>query len=579
MPTSEVEASKSPGSRASCRRPVTALSYSSHPPANHGVPPAPHCSRRTLASPPAECTSLHRSSVDADEGKQGWEVKGLRKQLNAGEGKEGYEVEAERRSEMEGERRAREADKRARESSRHEADRGSAPTGRGSGPKRERPEESVDLTSDGDEGPAEPSPPPRNEEPPARPRTTGHAPATQPLRPAPAPKPEPGSWKDHQLGARRASSGRFVCGAFGCTQDFVDKAALMEHRRTYEHWPKNDGTSEPREPEPAPAPADASRAAGRDRSASAPSSTPKTARNRDAVDLDEEPDEPVVTMQMRQVELGTFDCGACQVAFSEKAIRFYTAEATRFQPHGYHEEIELEMSALTRIEIDKDRGVMCITGFFGYAVEGHFTSFAVSNGAYNGTHSPPPERRLTPVAACARGAGDLCRSWALFHLVTGEGDGVWRGSSRDNQVKSLMRLSNTIKEKTGFNPNKRDFATDMRRFKRRQTGEEHAPKPPKAAAGRGSGQGSRQQSAAVAKAGGGSGSAGRSSGSFPGAGQRTDGKGTGGTPQIEKYFSGATPRPIERNNHRPQRSGPSRYSGGSSDRDFGGYTKRTHNEK
>ena len=59
-------------------------------------------------------------------------------------------------------------------------------------------------------------------------------------------------------------------------------------------------------------------------------------------------------MQTHKVELGTFDCGACQVVFSVKAIRFYTAEG--HQPHNFEEEIELEMTALTRIEIDKGRG-------------------------------------------------------------------------------------------------------------------------------------------------------------------------------------------------------------------------------
>ena len=348
---------------------------------------------------------------------------------------------------MEGERRAREAEKTARESSRRKADQGSAPTGRASAPKRGRPEESVDLTSDGDEGPAEPSPPPRNEELPARPRTTSQGPATQPPPPALAPKPKPGARDNFQFGASRAASGRFDCGAFGCTQDFVDKAALMQHRRDYQHWPKNDQTSEPREVEPTPAPADTSRAAGRDRSAS--SSTPKTARTRDTVDLDEEPAAAGVSMQMKQVQLGTFYCGACEVAFSEKAIRFYTDEATRFQPHGYHEEIELEISALTRIEIDKEKSILCVSGFFGYHVEGYYSPFATG-----------PESRV------------------LLHLATGEGAGVWNGSDRAAQVKSLMRLSPDIKQKTGFNPTGRDFANELRLFKRRQTGEEHGDEAP-----------------------------------------------------------------------------------------------------
>ena len=508
--------------------------------------PPPHSSRRTLASLHAECTSLRRSSVDADEGKDVWGGQALREQLNANdEGKEAYELEADRLNAMEVERRARDAEKCAHESSRREADRASAPTGRGGAPKRGRPEDSVDLTSDGDEAPAALSPPPRNEEPPVRPRTTSRAPATQPPPPAPAlgrggsGRRGAGSWNDIQLGAPR----RFVCSILGCERPFGSNNALLQHQREQDHWPKSAASL------PTPAPADTSRAAARDRSASVPSSTPKTARTRDAVDLDEEPEEPVVTIPMQKVEMGTFDCGACEVAFSEKTISFYTDEATRFQPREYPEMIELEMTALTNIEIDKQRGLMCVTGFFGYDVPEHYSSFAVADG---------PKSRV------------------LFHFVSSEGDGVWKGSDRDQRVKSLMQLSPDIKNKTNFNPDKKDFAAELKRFKRRQTGEEHVPKPPKAAAGRGSRGSLLQASATTGSGGSGSTSAGR----FPGEGRRTDGKGVSGTPPIAQFLSGATPRPqIERNNHRPQRSGAGRHSGGSFDRDFGGFKKRSINKK
>ena len=204
------------------------------------------------------------------------------------------------------------------------------------------------------------------------------------------------------------------------------------------------------------------RAAKHQRRGSGPSgagpSTPRTARGRDALDLDEEADECVVTMQMRKVELGTFDYGACHVAFTEKAIRFYTNEAPRFQPKGYPEEIELEISGLTYIQIDKQRGLMCLTGYFRYEVPGHYRCFAVE---------------------------DCPQSRALFHFKISEGDGIWSGSYRYNRVKSLMRLAPDIRKKTHFNPDGIDFAAELRRFKRRQTGEEHVPKPPKPAAGRG----------------------------------------------------------------------------------------------
>ena len=203
------------------------------------------------------------------------------------------------------------------------------------------------------------------------------------------------------------------------------------------------------------------RAAKHQRRGSGPSgagpSTPRTARGRDALDLDEEADECVVTMQMRKVELGTFDYGACHVAFTERAIRFYTNEAPRFQPKGYPEEIELEMSALAYIQIDKQRGLMCVTGSFEYAVPGHYHCISAANGPL---------------------------SRALFHFDTSEGDGVWSGSYRDKRVKSLLRLSPHIRNKSHFNPERIDFAAELQRFKRRQTSEKHVPKPPKPTAGR-----------------------------------------------------------------------------------------------
>ena len=286
-------------------------------------------------------------------------------------------------------------------------------------PKRRREgavEEAVDLTGSGDEGPAEPSPPPRNAEPPARPRTTNRAPATQLPPPARArrgadsdedwkPSPSPpqkrkaegkAEWKQTQLGAPR--HGSFVCSILGCEKQFQDRAALSEHQRIQDHWPR-DRESAPDEseaaPMPVPTPAEPSRAVGRGHAASVPSSTPKAARTSasTSVDLDEEPDEPAISMQMRQVELGTFDCGACQVAFSETEIRFYPAEG--HQPKGYEEEVLLEMNSLTRIEIDKERGVLCVTGFFGYEIPGQYSSF---------TRDGAPRRASTHPAsgACAQ---------------------------------------------------------------------------------------------------------------------------------------------------------------------------------
>jgi hypothetical protein len=321
--------------------------------------------------------------------------------------------------------------------------------------------DALDLTSDGDEGPSAPSPPPRNEEPSVRPRTTSKAPATQPPPPAPAlgrggsVRGGAGSWNDIQLSAPR----RFVCSILGCERPFGSTSALLQHQREQDHWPKSAAPLPSRpslrstKVSQGPAPADTSSAAARDRSASVPSSTPKTVRTRDAVDVDEEPEEPVVTIPMRKVEIGTFDCGACEVAFSEKTISFYTNEATRFQPRGYPEMIELEMTALTNIEIAKLHGLMCVTGFFGYDVPEHYSSFSVADG---------PKSRV------------------LFHFVASEGDGLWKGSDRDQQVKSLMQLSSHIKNKTNFNPDRKDFAAELKRFKRRQTGEEHVPKPPEA---------------------------------------------------------------------------------------------------
>ena len=232
-------------------------------------------------------------------------------------------------------------------------------------------------------------------------------------------------------------------------------------RRTDEHWPKEDQSSEPRKPDPTPAHADTCRAAGRDGSASVPSSTQRTMRGRDAVDLDEEPDEPVVTMQMRQVELGTFDCGACEVAITEKAIRFYTGKAPRFQPRGYHEEIELEMTALTNIQIDKCRGLMCVTGFFGYDILEHYSCFAVETS--------PKSRALFHFNTSCDSLYDLDRARGRGWTESNEYN--WVESDGDKWVKSVMPLFRNIRKKTHFNPGRIDFAAELRRFKRLQAGE------------------------------------------------------------------------------------------------------------
>ena len=58
---------------------------------------------------------------------------------------------------------------------------------------------------------------------------------------------------------------------------------------------------------------------------------------------------------------------------------------------------------------------------------------------------------------------DAPKSRVLFQFEANEG--VWNGSDRANQTKSLMRLSSEIRNKTSFNPDNRDFAAELRRFK------------------------------------------------------------------------------------------------------------------
>ena len=122
---------------------------------------------RGTARPP-QCAASP-APLASDEGKEDWAVKALRRQREANEEKEPHELQAERMLAEQDERRARDAEKRARESSQREADRASAATTRGSAPKRGRPEESVDLTSDGDEPEAPTEDPPQAEGPAAEP--------------------------------------------------------------------------------------------------------------------------------------------------------------------------------------------------------------------------------------------------------------------------------------------------------------------------------------------------------------------------------------------------------------------------
>ena len=112
----------------------------------------------------------------------------------------------------------------------------------------------------------------------------------------------------------------------------------------------------------------------------------------EAVDVEHEPDETVV-LSMRKVELGTFDCGACQVAFTDERIHFFPENNPN--PHDI-EEIVLEVPALTRMEVDKERSVLCVTGFFRCEIthpNGVFNSFC-----HHGALSSPSTAAMLPTA-------------------------------------------------------------------------------------------------------------------------------------------------------------------------------------
>lgn len=76
---------------------------------------------------------------------------------------------------------------------------------------------------------------------------------------------------------------------------------------------------------------------------------------------------------------------------------------------------------LVGIDIDKERGVTCVTGFF--------------SGTRSRTTTAPSPSPTPPNRASS------------FQFEANEG--VWNGSDRAKQTKSLMRLSEEIKNQTG----------------------------------------------------------------------------------------------------------------------------------
>ena len=75
-----------------------------------------------------------------------------------------------------------------------------------------------------------------------------------------------------------------------------------------------------------------------------------------------------VTVRATRVMLGMYDCGAVEVAFTEKDIWFIPSKS--MPDCGGYPVISLKLPALSRFEVDRHRGSICLWGIFNLAFAG-----------------------------------------------------------------------------------------------------------------------------------------------------------------------------------------------------------------
>ena len=118
------------------------------------------------------------------------------------------------------------------------------------------------------------------------------------------------------------------------------------------------------------------------------------------IDLDELADHPVVTLEMRRIQVGTFDCGACTLVFEKGSCQFFVAEG-KVLPNGSStaDPVTLGFMNISRMDISKKRAVLIITGYFGIDQFGeHYEEYHAVMGAPAPARAPlicsaPPSRR------------------------------------------------------------------------------------------------------------------------------------------------------------------------------------------
>ena len=86
---------------------------------------------------------------------------------------------------------------------------------------------------------------------------------------------------------------------------------------------------------------------------------------------------PAFVVPMRNVLIGTFDCGACEVAFVDGSISFVPAIAIPDGP----EAVVLQTEKLVKTEFDQGRGALCLLGSWSFS-QVHFTPYLPS-GKYS----------------------------------------------------------------------------------------------------------------------------------------------------------------------------------------------------
>ena len=86
-------------------------------------------------------------------------------------------------------------------------------------------------------------------------------------------------------------------------------------------------------------------------------------------------DHAAVTMRMLKVELGSWDCGACELVFEPGLLHFIPEEGRTPPGLDVGARLEFAIDGMIRLEIDKEKCVLCVTGYFTIWIDDYYDPF------------------------------------------------------------------------------------------------------------------------------------------------------------------------------------------------------------